>query len=365
MLIGIDASRANMKQRTGVEWYGYHVIRELAKLDTSHEYRLYTWEPLRDDLAHLPPNFTNVIVPNRRFWTYTALANELRKNPVERLFIPSHIVPPVHPEHTVVSIHDLGFRHFRENYSTYHYLNLHLGTRLSARWAKKILVLSQEVGRDIEQYYPGARGKIEVAPAGFDRAMYQGLTPRRVAETMRKYHIDDPYLLFLGRLEVRKNVVRLIEAYYRLRDSGLFGGQLVLAGNPGEGYQEIRAMMAKRGGEGIVQPGWVEDADRAALLRGARALVFPSLYEGFGIPILEAFAADTPVLTSRGGATEEVAGEAAVLVDPRNVDEIHHGMEALLSDEQLVSRLTEAGRQRTERFGWDQTARHIHQVLTA
>lgn len=366
MIIGIDASRANLPEKTGVEWYGYHLIRELAKLDTKNTYRLYCWEPLQGGLENLPDNFEEVVVPNVRFWSYVALSNELRKNKVDRLFVPSHIVPPIHPAKTVVTIHDLGFRHFPESYSKYHYLNLNWGTKLSARWASTITVPSQAVAQDVQRTYGIPAEKIVEVPNGYDKDMFKGLTPQHVVEVMKHHGVRDPYILFLGRLEARKNVVRLLEAFYRLRDSGLFGGQLVLAGNPGVGYERIRDMINKRKSQDyVVHTGYVSTEERAALLRGARAFAFPSLFEGFGVPILEAFMADTPVLTSDRGATAEVAGDAALLVNPESVSEIHHGLEKLLADKELVAKLVPRGKERLKRYGWAKSAKQVHAVLTA
>lgn len=364
MLIGIDASRANLKEKTGVEWYGYHVIKELAGLDRTNDYRLYSWEPLRDDLAKLPPNFENIIVPNRRFWAYTSLSRELWKNPVERLFIPSHIVPWKHPAKTVVTIHDVGFRKFRDNYSWYHYQNLQLGTKLSAKWADRIVVPSEAVAADVSRAYKLPLSKLAVIPNGYDRHLFQGVSADEVAKVMQDHQVKDPYLLFLGRLEARKNVVRLIEAFYRLRDSGIFGGQLVLVGNPGVGYEQIRDLIGKRDSGTIIHTGYLPDRERACLLAGARAFVFPSLHEGFGIPILEAFAAGTPVITSAEGATAEVAGDAALLVDPTDVDAIHRAMERLLAEPNLGKDLASKGMKRAAQFSWQKTAKQIHEVLT-
>lgn len=363
MLIGIDASRANRREKTGVEQYGYHVIRELAKIDSVNQYRLYTEEPLGPGLDNLPKNFESVVLPPRRFWSYTALSSELRKNPVDRLFIPSHIVPLVHPQHTVVTIHDLGFRHFRKSYSFYHYLNLHIGTWLSAKWAETIIVPSRAVATDVQEHYGVSSAKLAVIPNGYDPKMFDGLTATKVAEVMQHHNVTDPYLLYLGRLEVRKNVERLIEAFYRLRDSGLFGGQLVLVGNPGIGFDKIRSLIGKRPGY-VVHTGYLSDPERAALLRGARLLAFPSLYEGFGIPILEAFAAGTPVLTADRGATAEIAGNAALLVDPEDTEAIHKGLERLLAEPELVKSLVNKGAERCQQYSWQKTAGQIHEVLT-
>jgi glycosyltransferase involved in cell wall biosynthesis len=365
MLIGIDASRANLKEKTGVEWYGYHLICELAKLDTKNQYRLYMWDEPQGALADLPDNFEPVVIPNSRFWSYIALSNELRKNKVDRLFVPSHIVPPIHPEKTVVTIHDLGFRHFPESYSKYHYQNLNWGTKLSAKWASTITVPSKAVAQDVQNYYGVPYEKIAEIPNGYDPDMFKGLTPEKVVEVMKHHGIQDPYILFLGRLEARKNVVRLLEAFYRLRDSGLFGGQLVLAGNPGVGYEKIRELINMRKSKNyVVHTGYVGNDERAALLRGARAFAFPSLFEGFGVPILEAFMAETPVLTSNRGATAEIAGDGALLVNPESVSEIHHGLERLLADKGLVADLIPKGKERLKHYGWKKSAKQIHAVLT-
>lgn len=366
MLIGIDASRANATEKTGVEWYGYHVIRELAKLDQTNRYRLYSWEPLRAELAELPDNFQNIVIPSQRFWPHTALSAELRRNQVDRLFVPSHVVPRVHPRRTVVTVHDIGFRHFKENYSRYHYLSLALGTRWSVKWADTVVVPSRAVAEDVRKHYELPGSKLSVVPNGYDRRIFSTMTPSLVMQVLKRWKISDPYVLYLGRLETRKNLQRLLEAFYRLRDSGLFGGQLVLAGNPGVGYEEIRSLIAKRRDSSeVVQTGYVSDEERAALLTGARALLFPSLYEGFGIPILEGFAAGTPVLTSHSGAMAEVAGEAALLVDPQDVDSIHHGIERLLAEEQLTSQLTAKGTERVTHFSWERTAQQIHEIVTS
>ncbi|MDP4000482.1 MAG: glycosyltransferase family 1 protein [bacterium] len=366
MVIGIDASRANITERTGVETYGYNIIRELARIDRKNEYRLYTREPLVEDLQKLPGNFESVVVPGKRFWTYWALSRELRKHPVDALFVPSHTVPPVHPKRTVVTVHDVGFKRFRQNYTSYHYLSLLLGTKLSIRWASTVITPSRAVALEVGRDYGIPANKMQVIPNGFDPKPFSGLTPKSVMAVMRKYRIDDPYLIYTGRLETRKNVSRVVEAFYRLRDSGLFGGQLVLVGNPGAGYEDIRRMIGKRPSpEYVVHTGYVDDAERSALLRGARALVFPSLHEGFGIPVLEAFAAETPVVTANRAATKEVAGGAALLVDPESVTAIHHGMERILADRKLTDRLTAAGRERVKQFGWAKTARAVLEILSA
>ncbi|MEX2043400.1 MAG: glycosyltransferase family 1 protein [Patescibacteria group bacterium] len=366
MVIGIDASRANITERTGVETYAYHIIRELARIDRKNNYRLYTREPLVKDLQGLPDNFESAVVPGHRLWTYWSLSRELRKHPVDALFVPSHTVPPVHPKRTAVTVHDVGFKRFRRNYSWYHYLSLAIGTRLSVRRASTVIAPSRAVALEIGSEYDVPANKMRVIPNGFDAKPFVGLTAKSVAAVMKKYRINDPYLIYTGRLEARKNVSRVVEAFYRLRDSGLFGGQLVLVGNPGAGYEDIRRMIGKRPSpEYVVHTGYVDDTERSALLKGARALVFPSLHEGFGIPVLEAFAAETPVVTANRGATKETAGGAALLVDPESVGGIHRGMERVLSDQTLAKRQAAAGRERVKQFGWAKTARAVLETLTA
>ena len=184
---------------------------------------------------------------------------------------------------------------------------------------------------------------------------------------MQKYGISDRFFIYIGRLEARKNLTRVIEAFADLvQEEGADHLQLVLLGSKAQGYEAIQRTIQSRGvSSRIVAPGYVSKTEKLALLKAARALVFPSLYEGFGVPILEGFAAGTPVITSKTTACPEIAGDAAVLVDPKSVSELKDAMWKLDKDDTLRDHCRAKGLQRCQDFDWERTARSIHSILTS
>ena len=222
------------------------------------------------------------------------------------------------------------------------------------------------MAKDVVEYYSLNPAKLAVVYNGFDDAPPERLSDEAVAGVLDGLGIHKDYVVFVGRLEARKNVTRLIHTFADLSDRGALDGQLVLLGGAGQGYDAIAAAVAARGGAPrILQPGYVSREVKAAVLRRARALAFPSLYEGFGMPILEGFAADVPVLTSTTTACAEVAGDAAVLVDPESADSIGDGLLRLWTDETLRETCRQRGAERRRAFSWPATAEAVHRILLA
>jgi glycosyltransferase involved in cell wall biosynthesis len=365
VIIGIDASFANYAVKTGVEWCAYHLVLALSRIDRTNEFRLYLRGPPRNALAELPSNFHPVILPNRRFWVHTSLAWELMRNPVDVFFAPSHIVPWYHPSRTIATIHDVGFRHFRSNYRFYQFAHIAVNLPRSVKWATAVVTPSEFVARDVTSHFRLTGKPVYVVPNGFDEEMFNSISEDECASVRRRYGIgqNSQFLLVLGRMEVRKNLIRTLQAFFELGEA-FDDISLVLAGPAGVGHARIREMIASHPrGRRVHETGYVSARDRAVLLKEARALVFVSLYEGFGIPILEAFAAATPVLTSNTTACAEVAGSAALLVDPLDTAAITQSIADLISDEPLRQRLIDAGLRRVSRFGWDSSAAVIHRII--
>ncbi len=364
VLIGIDASPAGKDHKTGIEWYCHYIVEELAKLDTANRYRIYTKVPIRQNLAAFPDNFTEVVLPDRSFWTHTALAKELKQNPVDVFYSPGHIIPWRHPRRTISTIHDAGFRHYRKSYSLYQYLHATGNSWSSVKWSSKVIVPSQFVADDIATIYNLKGKQVAVIPNGFDPAEFVGITPEEIAAARAAHNITAPYLIFIGRMDSRKNLLRALQAYFRLVNEEGLTSPFVLIGAPGIGYDEIEAFIAgQKRSDLIVRTGYVDARVKAALLAGSRAMIFPSLYEGFGIPILEGFAAGTPVLTGTLTSCPEVAGDAALLVDPMDVDAIAAGMRSLLSDDALCRSLVARGKERAKLYSWEITTRAVHKLL--
>ncbi len=364
MLIGIDISPAAKKNKTGVEWYCYHIANELTKLDATNQYRFYTKTPVAHEFERFPSNFTEVVIPDRSYWTHTSLAMELKNNPVDVFYSPGHIIPWCHPKRTVSTIHDAGFRHYRQNYSPYQYMHAVVNTRLSARWSKTIIVPAQFVADDIATIYNLKGKKISVVHNGFDPKEFQGITASDIESAKIKYGVTKPYFIFVGRMEIRKNIVRALRAFFDLVEKRGEEFQFVLIGSPAVGFEEIdNFIKSQKRADLVIRPGYVSSKEKSSLMSGAKGLVFPTLYEGFGIPILEGFAAGVPVLTSNITSCPEIAGNAAIIIDPHNVDDIRKGMESMLDDEALCKELVAKGYERAKLFSWEIMTRAVHKLL--
>ena len=366
MLIGIDVSPATKQTKTGIEWYCYHVARELVRIDSVNQYRFYSKVPLRETFGELPPNIEEVVLPGRRVWTHTALAWELLRRPVDVFYSPSHVIPWWHPKRTVYTNHDVGFRNHRQNYSLYQNIHATVNTRCSIRWSQAIIVPSQFVADDLCEVYKVNRKKMTVIPNGFDPVEFAMLHADEIEIAKAAHNIAGRYFIFVGRMDTRKNLLLTLQAFFDLVENGNNDLNFVIVGAPGVGYEEIDAYIAShKNSHRIIRIGYVDSREKAALLAGSQGLIFASLHEGFGIPILEGFAAGVPALTSNITACPEVAGNAAILVDPLNKEDITRGMASLLNDSLLRNKLICDGHERVKQFGWEQTARMIHNLLTS
>lgn len=359
---GIDASRANAEQKTGVGWYAYELIEALKKIIPADTCRvvLYTDVPLRGELAKLPSHWRERVLkwPFRALWIQGRVSIEMLANPPDVLFMPASPLPIICPKRTVNTIHDIGFARMGESYPPFKRWYLEWSTRRALRRATKILTISEFTKKELAECYPdGKREGIVVTPLALPRA--------NLAAPDKSFAIPaGRYFIFIGRLIQKKNIIRLIEAFRMVRGrAGYEDVKLALVGPvediPPRAYFES---LSERG-TSILQYPWLAPEKVSALLHGSSALVFPSLYEGFGMPILEGFAAGVPVITSKGGATEEVAAGAALLVDPHNTADIADAMEWILEDMPLRDNLVALGHERLKDFSWDQCARLTWEVI--
>jgi glycosyltransferase involved in cell wall biosynthesis len=411
MLIGIDASRATRALHTGTEAYSLHLIQALIEAGCDHRFRLYMpvlpapglvgmeqgvgsreygvwsreygavsslprpvrrpgdWDGLRDwaGRSEQPPapspQLEVRIIPFPRLWTHLRLAWEVSCHPPDVLFIPAHVMPLVCPLPAAVTVHDLGYLHYPEAHRPLDRWYLDWTTRRHARLAARVIADSQATRADLIRYYGADPGRIAVVYPGRDEALGRVNDPAAIAAVKARYGVSGAYLLYLGTLQPRKNLVRLVEAFARL-PSPASGYQLVLAGKRGWLYDDLFARVGSLGlSDRVLFPGYVADEDKAALISGATALVYPSLYEGFGLPVLEAMACGTPVLTSNVSSLPEVAGDAALLIDPLEVDAIAAGMAHLTADADLRRSLVAKGYAQVRKFSWATAARQVLQVL--
>lgn len=365
MLIGIDASRANRLQKTGVEWYAWHVIQELKKIiPPAMEVVLYSAEPLRGELAQLPANWQSKVLnwPPRFLWTHFRLSWELIWHKPDVYFIPAHVIPFISRGRAVVTIHDVAYRVFPEAYSRKGRFYLNFLTHYQKYFVKKIITISEAAKKDIIKYYRVPAEKIAITPLAYGAERYQIINePKKIAQILAKYGIKKPFLMSISRLEFKKNTHGVIEAFSRLPISDY---QLVLIGKHGRGYKYIQAALDQSPvKDKIIMPGWVSEEDVPYLMNAAEAFLFPSFYEGFGIPILEAMACGCPVITSNTTACAEVAGEAAVLINPDNPEEISRQILKLTKDQSFREEMVKRGLEHVKQFSWQRTAEETWKIL--
>lgn len=369
MLIGIDASRAARAQRTGTEAYSLHLIRAMLHAAPQHHFRLYSDRTLPPELG--APNAEPRVMRFPRLWTHARLSIEMLMHSPDVLFVPAHVIPLIHPR-AVVTVHDLGYLAFPQAHPFGARLYLDLSTRWNAHVAAHVIADSQATKDDLARHYAVATNKITVAYPGRDENLRRVDDPSIVQDVKRRYGIAGEYLLYLGTLQPRKNLVRLVQAFSTLYSppSTLHAQpstpKLVLAGHKGWLYDQVLAEVKRLGLEACVLfPGRVAEEDKAALLSGAAALVFPSLYEGFGLPVLEAMQCGTPVICSNTSSLPEVAGDAALLVDPLDVNALAQAMRQVVQDADLRQGLVERGYAQAQRFSWQVCAACVLSILQA
>jgi len=368
-VLGIDASRANRLARTGVEQYAYHVIQELKRI-VPDDVRvvLYSEEPLRDGLEELPKNWESKVLdwPPRRLWTQVRLAWEMLVSPPDLLYVPAHVPPLFMLRGTLVTtLHDVAFMTFPEAYSPHGRVFLWFMYQAAA-WRGRVLTVSEFSKKEIVRLFHVEPSRITATPLAHDAALYRPVAAEVSRQVAMAHGITTPYFLFVGRLERKKNLAGLLKAfgeYVRMRSED--DVELVLVGKPGFGYAQEKQVVRDAGvpmGR-VRELGFVPNEDMPALYSGALAFTFPSHYEGFGIPLLEAMACGTPVITSRATALPEVAGEAAIYVRDNDVRDIAGAMKVVVDDAVAHGRLREAGLRRAAEFSWAKTAERTWEVL--
>ena len=375
MQISFDATPLVGDLVSGVGWCETNLTAALRRLHPEHDYRFEYFtlrspqekirrlEPFCDDRTALHPAVFSPLV-------YRAVTNFVpvpysaffgKWADITHFF--NYIVPPGVGGKTVVTVHDMVLHAYPQTMRTRTRLLLQTGLKRSMQRADVIVTDSEFSRREIEKYYPAFAEKVRVVPCGVDRTRFSPADEEEIARVRKAHGIGGDYFLYLGTLEPRKNLVRLIEGYSLLSSRYADCPKLVLAGGKGWQYENIFEIVHLLHLEDRVQfLDYVPAKDMAGLYSGAFAFVFPSLYEGFGMPPLEAMACGTPVLTSKAASLPEAVGKAAVLVDPCQIEAIERGMELLLTDEALRQRLIRMGQKQAEHMSWENAAEKLLQV---
>lgn len=359
MKIGIDGSRAFLLQRTGVEEYSYQVIKKLRTRLSGQRVFLYLRGTQKVDFS-LPENWQVKKIRFVRLWTQIGLSLELFFHPVDVLFVPGHTVPLIHPRKTVATVHGLEYEFMPEAYGVFERFYMRFSIKNSCRWAKKIISVSKNTKQDLINLYEVPEKKINLVYEGYaDRTEGLNLEGGEEIEKLK------PYFLFIGRLEKRKNILGIIEAFELFKKKTGVEHKLILGGRFGYGREDIEKKIAGSAyKKDILLMGFVGEEKKWLLFKNATMFLFPTFYEGFGLPILEAQSQGVPVITSNLSSLPEVAGESAFLVDPNEPKFIADAMIALFQDEKMTKKLIEKGYENIKRFSWRNCADLIATVLT-
>jgi glycosyltransferase involved in cell wall biosynthesis len=374
----IDARPALDPRRTGVGQYTQQLIRHLPHADPSNEY--VAWYLHAKGLFRPRSFFSGVHAPNltekasrfpaRIFGPMSSRLGVPRIEwsvPFDVLLATNFLPPATKRPGVVLMVHDLAYERLPD---TAPHMDDRWRRRFDAwlRRAAGVLVPSESTRRDLLEFHRVEPSRVHVTPLGVDMSAFAPAPPEAVDAVRRKYGIDQPYVLFLGGIEPRKNLDALVRAFATTAP----GTRLVIAGGAVRWDPKATdrldaeiALLPAAARERIVRTGYVGDREKVALMSGATMLAYPSRYEGFGFPVLEAFAAGLPVLTSNVSSLPEITGDAAIAVDPLDEQAIAAGITQLLDDPDLRAMLSAAGLTRASRFTWEATARCTAQALDA
>jgi len=416
MIIGIDASRANRQHKSGTEWYAFYLIKHLAKIDPDNQYILYTDYPLSDGLDDLTSdsfqskqnipkfdsngyqiitshhnNFKAKVLnwPFKFFWTLGRLSLEMITHKPDVLFVPAHTLPLIHPKKSVVTIHDIGFKRQTKLYTKdklgYKSKILHtlvtlftLGrhrptqidyldwsTKFALNHAQKIITISNFSKAELIDVYKANPSQITVVYNGYNDNIYKQLSSEKTEITLARNGITRPYIFYVGRLEKKKNISNLIEAFALLKQNHPeIHHKLILVGNASYGFDEIKYNISEYNlDHEVIMTGWINELYMPDIFNGADAFVFPSNYEGFGIPLLQAMACGTPIIASDISPVREVTDGAALLFNPDQTADIADKIFKLVTSPGLQKDLSVKGLTRVKNFNWEKCAQETLKVI--
>jgi len=363
--VGIDARSLVEARKDGIAYYTQNLVSELIK-DDSVEFVLYfnkgAAEIKRANVALKSLRGPNIAWPQLRL----SLNFLTSKPPIDLLLSPSHSVPLYCPVPSIPIIYDLAYFKFKKYFTWFDYIMLaKLTTNLAVKNSSHLITISQSTKKDIIKYFNVSPDKISVIYPSYNNNIYYPRQSGDVVKVKSKYNIQSDYIIYVGTLQKRKNIVRLIKAFAKLKKTDKISGQLVLVGKKGWLYEDIFTIVKElKLQKEVIFTGYVPLEELPALISGAKYYVLPSLYEGFGLPLLEAMACGTPVITSNVSSMPEVCQEAGLLInDPYDVTEIYQQMKTLYYDENLRAELSNQGLERCQAFSWEKCARETIAVI--
>lgn len=362
MKIAIQAADLDNKRIDGTRVYILNLLRHFGKLAPSDEFLIYHRGDFNPELA--PPEFSNYKIKKINFpflWTQTRFTWELLKDNPDVLWMPMHNLPLIRKKKlkTVVTVHDLAYKYFPEYFPKKDLCKLNLLGSLAINGADKLIAISESTKRDILKFYPRVREeKIKVIYHGFDAVLFSQERNRTEEIKIKKeLGIDGDYILYSGAIQPRKNLQTLIEAFEIYKKSSGSDIKLVLAGGNAWLWEKVKEKADQSPfKQDIIMPGKLKFGVLGHLTRGAAVYAYPSLYEGFGITVLEAMAARVPLISADNSSLREVGGGAAEYFNANNAKELAEKIKKVFSDERLRNDMIAKGLEQIRKFSWEKCA---------
>ena len=365
MRIAIDARKL---RDYGIGTYVRNLLRQLGRQDQTHDYVVLCREQDWDLVEECGSRFRPVVESAGAYSVSEqfALPIDLRREGVDLFHAPHYVLPPLTPCRSVVTIHDcihLRFPQYLPNRIGYAYARAQMW--LATHKAARVMTVSEASKRDILRYFRVPESRIDVIYNAIDERFWQEPDVEEIERVRERYRLTAPFVLYAGNIKPHKNLERLIEAFNLLRHerADLKDVELLIIGDEISKYATLRrAVHRYKLHKHVRFFGFVPDQTLAALYRLARAFVFPSLYEGFGLPPLEAMASGTPVITSNVSSLPEVVGDAALMIDPYEPAAIADAMQRVLTDPALHADLRVRGLARAREFSWERSIRRVREI---
>lgn len=353
---------SGLPRRVGSGEYCFELLVNLNKIDKTNSYIIYLPQSPTADLPKESSNWHYKTIRPRKLWTLFGLSLEflLKRSKVDVFFSPTHYLPLFCPKNSVISILDLSYIHFPELFKNSDLKQLSIWTSFSVKKAKKVFTISRASKDDIIKEYGVSQDKVVVTYPGIKEGLMIKDKRLNMTDLKKKYGINGDYVLFVGTLQPRKNIARLIEAFSKIKNDI----HLVIVGKKGWQYEGILEAPKKFSiGNNVKFLDSVPDEDLPAFYKNAICFVLPSLYEGFGLPVLEAMKYGCPVVISNASSLPEAGGEAALYVDPLDTEDIKKKLELMINSEELREKLIKKGYEQIKKFSWEKTARETLRAL--
>lgn len=365
MKIAVDIRDA-VRQKTGKGWYVYNMVGELLALDRDNSYILYS-NSKKNPFAGFQNATLKFIESSPVKWHFKVL-RDLKEEKADIFFAPtSYIIPAFAPKNlrVIITVHDLAAFLYPSANNTKAMIVERLTLKRALKKASDVFVVSENTKKDLLKKFKFREHRIHLTPCAASQVFSGPVSEEELSAFKSEKNLPDNFLLAVGTLEPRKNFSTLIKSFVNIKKWHP-GYKLVIVGKKGWKYGEIESTIKKYGLEKeVIFPGYLKDADLKKMYKLAKVFVFPSLYEGFGIPPLEAMASGCPVISSNRASMPEVIGDAGLLIDPTNAYKLADAVSGLLENENVRNMMVERGYRQAEKFKWENGARTALDVFLA